>query len=557
MPFIYNNEDEQKKNQGQNGSTNISGPQSVINQPAQSVSAPKPVQRSGSWTNLNAYLDANKEQATSMGSTIADKISNQGTTTRGNINSATEDFNLRVNDGTIQGLDEANQDVNSIVGKARTSNSTSQINDDDVNRFKTIATAAYSGPNSLSESDRYQDAQKSFDKAQQYKQDAYSDAGRYNLLQETYNRPTYSQGQKSLDNLFIQGNQQAKTNIKNSADSLADLQGMWSTANQDAATLSSQRASDINAARKYAQDTLSSNRNARSSEVDAGLSDIQSKWSDEYDAMNQVLDGYGTGDLEVTQDQYNKLGLLGANGQQIFNLLNGVPASTYLDLAGYDENKVISKDQFAQLAALDRLANQYGGVSSSRFNNADAAGTLGLNNNFKADRFGRAALEARNAFTDYAGGASFSGYGSNTQTYQDGPFDKDEVTRTATMQANLADVLRQAGYDISNIPLRETEEPGGGVINTDNPIDTGLDLTDPLSSLPAGAINDILSHQSGDIAGAVGDVANAIGLGGGDDSEAKRAAQYWANEQARNSLINQIQAALAAQGFSNRVKIKG
>ena len=85
--------------------------------------------------------------------------------------------------------------------------------------------------------------------------------------------------------------------------------------------------------------------------------DIKKHWADQYNHYNELLSKYKGGELALTRDEANTLGLTGKSGQGIYDLLAGKPASNYLDLEGYDVNKVISKDQFAQLAALDKLAN--------------------------------------------------------------------------------------------------------------------------------------------------------------------------------------------------------
>jgi hypothetical protein len=104
-----------------------------------------------------------------------------------------------------------------------------------------------------------------------------------------------------------------------------------------------------------------------------------------------LLSGYDGGKLVLTPEQAAKLNLTKGSGQGIYNLLNGVPASNYLDLEAFDANKVVSQDQFAQLAALDQLANQFGANSISKFSDPNQAGTLNLTNNFDASRFGSSA----------------------------------------------------------------------------------------------------------------------------------------------------------------------
>lgn len=553
MPYLPYLDEEQKKKAEQNGQINLSGSSNTINQAAQSVTptAPKPVGRSGSWTNLDTYLNANKDNAETMGNTLASNISNTGSAVRTGLQNTQSDYNTLVDKGTLKNLDTAKADSDSIVRQARTANQEAQVNDDQVNRFKDISNATYAGPNSLDASQYYSDTQSKLSKAKDYQNNAQSDEGRFNLLQEMFNRPSYSQGQKSFDNLLIQGNQQAKTNIKGAADSLSDLQSSWDQANTDAATVAAQRLAATNDARQFAQNSLSTNRNERSNEVDTSLADINNRWSDEYNQFNNILSSYSGGDLELTKDQADKLGVLRQLAPsnlsqkmtpkdqgpiyaqtQLFNTLKNTPASSYLDLQAFDANKVIDKNQFAQLSALDKLANQYGLASSSKFVDGSQAGTLGLDNNFDASRFGVEATKQQSDFNRYAQGANFTGEGSDSQSYRSSPISTDSVTRNSNLSANLGNILNGAGYTDNNAK--------------------GVDTNNLL--IP-GVINSLVEDNiSGDAAKFLNSI---VGGGGSDRAEAERAAQTKANELALASLNQQITNALNSQGFSNRIKIKG
>lgn len=548
MPYLpFSDQEEQRKKAGQD-QVNISGGSNVLNQAAQSVApTPKPVANSGSWTNLNAYLDANKDNAANLGNTISQNITTQGNQVRSGIQSASDDFNSQVDKGLISNLSNAKQDASDIVKQAREANQANQINDSNVDRFKEISNASYKGPNSLDASQYYQDTQSNLNKANEYKSNANSDVGRFSLLQEMFDRPSYTQGQKNLDNLLLSGNQDAKNSIQGAASSLNDLQEQWDKANSDATALASNRSSEMNDIRQFAQDELANNRSARAGEVDSSLQDLQNKWSDEFNHYNDILSSYQGGDLNLTKDEASKLGVLRRVVQdptgvfqkatqeapiqyantQLFNVLNGVSPSTYLDLAAYDPSKVISKDQFAQLAALDKLANQYGLASSSKFGDADQAGTLSLENNFNASRFGKAADAAQNAFNDYAKGANFTGTGTATEGYQSSYLTRDEETRTANLAANLAQLLKKGGY--------KADPESGEYTN---------------QFLAPGVINELVGNIGGD----VGDLIND--LIGNDRENAIKTASYWANKRAQDDLYAKIQAALNAQGYNNKVNVR-
>ena len=482
MPYLpYNDEEQLKKQNQQNGQVNISGGSTTVNQAAQSVAAPKPVANSGTWTNLNSYLDANKDNAENMGSTIASNIDKQGTTARTGITNTTQDFNTQVDKNTLNNLSSAKFDSDSIVNQARTNAWDKQLNEDQVKRFNEVSNAQYKGPNSLDASQYYQDTDKAINKAKEYQTNAQSDEGRFNLLQEMFAKPTYSQGQKSLDNLLIQGNDKAKSSIQTSANSLNDLNDLWSKASTDASALANQRSADINDVRQYAQNTLSTNRDARTQEVDKDLKYAQDHWYDQQNQYKDLLGAYKGGDLNLTQEQARTLGLYQSptstpdnvsgkiqNQQQpqlvsnIYNLLKNTDPNAYLDTAAYDANKVVSKDAYAQLAALDRLANQYNNASTSRFNQGiEQAGTSDLTNNFSGQRFGTAAVQA---------GKDFNQNADNTNLQGDFGFEHQGWNVTGHAGANVGQYLK----DPSSITT-SWDKSGGGRVGADFHNSAGTD----------------------------------------------------------------------------------
>lgn len=515
MPFLAN----LKKNEEEN----ISGESGVINPGQQNLAAPKPVKNSGSWTNLNAYLDANKGNAEQMGATIAGKISDQGSKTQGLIDNSKTDFTAKADAGTISNLSNAQKDAEDIIKAARFNAENAQISDEQINRFKEVSNAAYKGPADLSFSDYYNDAQTNLNKSNEYKSNAQNDEGRFNLLEEFFYRPTYSQGQKAFDNLLIQGNEAAKNNIQNSANSLNNLQSNWDATNLFASDLAKQRTADSNAANAAARSYLTSNRDARTSEVDADLSNIQNQWSNEYNSYNDLLSSYQGGDLELSQAQADKLNLTKGTGQGLYNVLNGVPASNYLDLAAYDASKVVSKDQYAQLAALDQLANQFGGNSISKFTDPNLAGTLDLTNNFDASRFGDAANQADTAFNTYAANTNVNGTGYGRDAYSvNFGLDNKYTNAQATIDANLAEYLASQGYTSDGSFYNST--PGT------------LEQIDEIRKMPLNVVSTLL---------------------GGDESQAGSAAisKQKAEAAAQANFMSALNEILANEGFDNRVYI--
>ena len=207
MPYLQTQDEEELKKQQETGSQNISGQSTVLS----SGSAPKGERSSGSYVNLNQYLDANKGKSEVMGEKIAGDISSQGQKAREGVTNTLTDFKQLADQGTISGLDTAQNEASDIVSAARTKGNLEQAQ---LNRFKDISNAAYKGPADLTGSSKYAGTEQQIQKAQEARQNANTDEGRFNLLQNAYARPTYSQGQKNLDNLLITGNEGAKNKIQ-------------------------------------------------------------------------------------------------------------------------------------------------------------------------------------------------------------------------------------------------------------------------------------------------------------------------------------------------------
>lgn len=417
MPYINQDDEELKKQQESESLQNISGQSAILSTDAPSKKGG--AMDSGSFTNLNQYLEANKENAGQMGTKIASDITGQGQATRTGIQGTSAEFNQLADQGTLKGLDKAPGEAQNIIQQARTSAKAGQVDQNQISRFGEIANAQYKGPQDLTGTTKYANTAQQYEKAQQAAKNASSDEGRFSLLKDAYARPTYSQGQQNLDNLLLTGNQGAKANIQAAAAGLNDLSGLWSGAQSNAAQLAAQRQAATNAAREGSRANALEARTGRNTEVQSDLANQQANWANEYNQYKDLLGAYKGGDLNLTRQQADRLAL-NDSGQGIYNLLNGTQPESYLDLKAFDANKVVSQDQFAQLRALDQLSSQFGNPALSQFTDESQAGTLNAQNAFDASGFGRAATNANEAFAQYARENRGEGYGTKTESRNEG-----------------------------------------------------------------------------------------------------------------------------------------
>lgn len=407
MAYLPESEqDRQRREQQASGGAqqSLSGQSGVISGAPQSATpatgAAKGPSRSGAFTNLNAYISANKPQADQLGQKVGQNIQNAGNEARTNITNATNTFNQKAEQGSISNIGTAKQDANNIVQAAKVTNVGQGLQAQQKNRFSEVGNAQYQGPRDLDEAGVYQPAMQTTKKATDYSKMSENDSGRFTLLQEMMGKPTYSRGQTRLDNLLLGGSDAGKQHLEQARTSVADLPQTLETAATGARQVGQEKIAAHDDVRNYAQDTLVNNRTERATQVDQRVGGVKGQWSDEYNQMADTLSKYGDGNLELTKDQAAKLAVDQNTG--LFNMLNDVDPRAYLKQNDFDANKVVSKDEYAQLSALDELASGVGLDETNKYGGADLAGTQTLADSFDGSRFGAEAKSRQELFNQYA-----------------------------------------------------------------------------------------------------------------------------------------------------------
>jgi hypothetical protein len=400
MAYLPLSEFERQKQQqeGQSQQPILSGQSSVIS--SQGPSKQGGPKSSGQFTNLQSYLSANQDQAANISTQIADNIKNTAQDTRQSIQDADTQFKNQIQNSSIQGLDTAKQDSDRIINQAKSGQVGQVINEPDTQRFKSIGTAQYQGPLSLQDTELYNPLQQKVQKVQSFDNLSQTDEGRFTLLNDMFSsqKPTYSRGQKLLDNLLLSGSEVGKQKLDEARQSLTGIQGDFDNLNTQLASLGQQTKSKTDEARQYAIQNLQNSQTLRNQEVEDRLQNSESTWDDEYNQYIDLLKGYQGGQLELTEEQANRLGL--QENQRLFNTLSGIQPESYLKLNEFDANKAISKDEQAQLAALDALASQLNLSGLNKYSNANLAGTL--TESFDGSNLGLTATEKLPIFNQRA-----------------------------------------------------------------------------------------------------------------------------------------------------------
>ena len=183
---------------------------------------------SGSYNNLQQYFNANQnfnQAGGGLAGQLAGNIQGQANQATSGINNASNAFNTQAASAAAPWSNQTNDA--SLINQATTNPygfTTDTSNPGNTQAFQNLLGANYSGPTSLLNiqgADNYGTLQTQDANVGNEIQQAQSDTGRQNLLNQTYGGNGYTAGDSTLDNLFLQ----------NSPGQLSQLQGLQSTGN--------------------------------------------------------------------------------------------------------------------------------------------------------------------------------------------------------------------------------------------------------------------------------------------------------------------------------------
>jgi hypothetical protein len=203
-------------------------------------------QGSGSFTNLNAYLEANR--GLNFGAQVAGQAQREIERAAEQQNVAERGFRQAADIGTIQRQDELLRQIQeNPIAVAQNEAQRAEL--------QRMRDAAYGGPRSLAETEFYQPTYEATRRAQEVAGLTESEAGRKTYLQELYGpkagRYDYTPGMQRLDNLLLQRDPEAKAAFAAVQANAANLPGRFEQLNQ-ALNQYAQRAGEITAATRGA-----------------------------------------------------------------------------------------------------------------------------------------------------------------------------------------------------------------------------------------------------------------------------------------------------------------
>lgn len=366
MPFYLKQDEEEQKKQQNNPS--ISGSNVIINSsnPANTVTSFSPTQKSsGSFTNLQTYLDANKEKAAEMGANVSGKVDSSA------IDASAQISNLGNN----------LQQVNKVTDESLNNdfyNDPTKANKEAYTSIK----SGYTGPNEISKVDGYSGAIDSWNKASQNLKNASTEDGRKELLKEAYNRPSYTSGQNALDQSLVQNNAESKAAFENVQNKWS---GLTSMLDDKTTNVGSKIASNL--ANDSANKTLINQNEANVMDnLTTGLTQKAKQINESKLNANKIVTSGLNSSQALSQEELGKLGITSEQWKNIQDSVALVKSDTGVDkssLNQYANNnlKPVSAQSIATSAEYERFAalNNLIDGNSSFLSDPSLAGTDSAN----------------------------------------------------------------------------------------------------------------------------------------------------------------------------------
>jgi len=346
------------------------GGESAIVQGAQEPAQPGQGTKSGSFTNLQSYLDAN--ESSKFGKQLAGQVEGDSDYASNVQNKADQEFKSRA-DSSAVGLNQ---------------NIISRLNSDPVSlakdnaaksEFYKMRDARYQGPKNFSDAqDLYSETNQATAKAGQSAKLANDESGRKTLLDDYYGtgagKYDYTSGQKKLDNYLVQVDPNSReyfAGAKQKADAVgSNFNRLSETLNQYGTT----KANETAEARRSARGAIGlgeDNTIQGNSPINTILAQAKQRASE----LNAQKSGAYSKALE---DLRNRNESAAAKfGIAPDRALYGADLSAYLRQANnIDYNQAATPQEQAKIAALAELA----GVDNTYLPYADRAGRYDINN---------------------------------------------------------------------------------------------------------------------------------------------------------------------------------
>lgn len=477
-------------------------------------------------------------------------------------------------------------------------------------RLKQILDATYQGPQRLYQIGSYGQSARKAEEAERLRQQLTSGRGSTELLRKSLERPgtKYTEGSRKLDQLLF-GSSKPQEELQKLKENIGDVSQDIQQAGELAQREALARGREISDIRTEARRALQSQAESRAKEVEDYITSQVQAGGELADYYTNLLSQAGEEGLDLGSIEARTLGV--KSGAGIFNLLTD-PDQRKDVLKAIDtrENleraRLLSKDQQAQLAELERLARlskEFGVEGSglgfkSEYQDAslaetqDALAALGL------EQFGKKLTEAEKEFRKQAE-QDITGVGKGKSKYQKGLFrGRGTVKSTATETANLKNILKDQGYDFESDPSTYTTDANVDILKNIAKLSKGEAIADQgIDALSAQELGEIVALGDPNLARIItrgagagivpslvkdvgsaledarilGDIGETFGKGlkdigteaeaaldnifGSGKSKAKKEAKAKAKKAAMKDLQKRLKEAFEESGVQKRIKV--
>ena len=285
--------------------------------------------------------------------------------------------------------------------------------------------------------------------------------GREQLLKDVFGRTRDYKGR--LDALLLNTSQQGIQQLQQQAEPVARAQEALQAAQNLSANQAAQRAAAVEQIRSGARQEFTQARAAEEqatenrikSLIETPVTDVEGKvltkadgtpmteWDRLPEFFKQSLASKTGPQWELSSEEAAILGV--GSGQGLYNLRPEDIKTVQAERA-----RLITKDELARQQALSQLAEQDVAKELQKdllYTDMEKAGTQDLRSSLDVEAFRRQLEEAQKGFREAAEQATLTGTGSK-KVSRGNIFGKKTKTYGAAVKGNVADMLRQAGYDV-------------------------------------------------------------------------------------------------------------
>jgi len=338
------------EDQNDTANATVSGGAPIANTsgPATATAASQKSKTPTNFANLSEYLRVNKPQE--FGSQVAGKIGEDVNQAQNTLANSESQFKERADANTVT-------DKNNLIGQVGTA-----PEGIDKAAFTGLRDAEYKGPANFSDTqDLYNQTTGQAGAAAGKANASKTEGGRFALLDNYFGKPSYSQGQKSLDNLLIQNDdnsKQAFSQMQQNATALQSKVGQTTQQLGEYGNTAKQKTVDTRAA---ARGALGIDDAGNLVEGTGAIGGTQKDIADQFASRKAAQAADDTAIRQaLTSGDYSKLtpAQLAVVGQQAQNGEGnyGVDATKYLSKAELTAQNTQSPEQQRRLAALGSLA---------------------------------------------------------------------------------------------------------------------------------------------------------------------------------------------------------